>query len=383
MNGTFGTEPARSEGQGPGEPVRSVEGVVVRGLRSGQTPVAGQWVVLHRVGPDRAGPLDSVRTSAAGVYAMRYHATGDTAALYFTSTSYDGVAYFTPPLRAVKATGDDSRIVVFDTTSRPVPIQVGGRHIIVAAATPGGTRPVGEVYDLQNDTTVTLVARDSVSPLWTTHIPATARGARTNAGGTIAAGAMTFNNGVAGLYAPLSPGFRQVAFSYDLPTSAFPLSVPLERATGVLEIMVEDPRARVSAPHIREVAPVNAEGRTFRRFLAQDLEANAVVSIDVPNVGGPTPQRVDFGVGVAIAAAMLVALLFATRRSMRPAVLATSQTAADLTQSDFVARQIAELDEAFERDASRSAVEREDYESRRAELKRQLASALADERQAP
>ncbi len=382
MKGSTRSDATQGGGHGPGDPVRRVEGVVVRGARSGQTPVAGQWVVLHRVGADHAGPLDSVRTSAAGTYAMRYRASGDTSALYFTSTSYDGVAYFTAPLRVVNATGDDTRIVVFDTTSGPVPIQIGGRHIIVAAANPGGTRPVGEVYDLQNDTTVTLVARDSASPLWSTHIPVAARDARTNAGGTIAAGAMTFRNGVAGLYAPLSPGFRQVAFSYDLPTSAFPLTVPLERETGVLEIMVEDPRARVSAPHLRETAPVNADGRTFRRFLAQDLDAKAVVSIDVPNAGGPAPERVDFGVGVAIAAAMLVALLFATRRSWRPAHGAAVQPPAPMTQSAFVARQIAELDESFERSASRSAAERETYDARRAELKRQLADALADEREA-
>ncbi len=368
-------------GPTPGEPVRRVEGVVVRGTRSSQIPIPGQWVVLHRVGPDHAGPLDSVRTTASGAYAMRYRATGDTSALYFTSTSYGGVAYFTPPLRSLNASGDDARLTVFDTTSGPVRIAIGGRHIIVAAATPAGTRPVGEVYDLENDSTVTLVARDSTTPLWSTHIPADARGARTNAGGTIAASAMTFHGGVAGLYAPLSPGFRQVAFSYDLPTKSFPVSIPLERPTGLLEIMVEDARARVAAPRLREVAPVNADGRTFRRFLAQDLDANTVVRIDVPSVGGPKPERVDFGVGAAIVAAMLVALLFAMRRSPRPRLSPVGASGAeDVSRSSAFARQIAELDEEFEREASGDDGERAAYESRRGQLKQQLAEALADER---
>ncbi len=377
----IGTDPTQGGGPGPGDDARRVDGVVVRGARSGQAPIAGQWVVLHRVGPDHSGPLDSVRTSASGAYAIRYRASGDTSALYFTSTEYDGIAYFTAPLRVANASGDDARLVVFDTTSGPVSIQVGGRHIIVAAPGPGGTRPVGEVYDLQNDSTVTLVSRDSVSPLWSAHIPTAAQGARTNAGGTIAAGAMTFRGGVVGLYAPLSPGFRQVAFSYDLPTSAFPLVVPIERPTGLLEIMVEDPRARVAAPHLREVPPVNAEGRTFRRFLAEDLDAKAVVRIDVPAPGGPAPQRVDLGVGVAIALAMLVALLFATRRSLRPAFAHPSAPpVADVTQSALLARQIAEMDEAFERHATHTDAERKTYDALRADLKRQLADALADER---
>jgi hypothetical protein len=263
-----------------------------------------------------------------------------------------------------------------------VPIAVGGRHIIVAAATPAGTRPVGEVYDLENDSTVTLVARDSTTPLWSTHIPGDARGARTNAGGTIAASAMTFHGGVAGLYAPLSPGFRQVAFSYDLPTKSFPLSIPLERPTGLLEIMVEDSRARVAAPRLREVAPVNADGRTFRRFLAQDLDANTVVRIDVPGVGGPRPERIEFGVGAAIVAAMLVALLFAMRRSPRSLRLSPvgAPAAADVPRSSAIAHEIAELDEEFERAAPRDDGARAAYESRRGQLKQQLAEALADER---
>ena len=39
-------------------------------------PVPAAWVVLHRVGPDRAGPLDSVRSDSRGRYAFRYTRTG-------------------------------------------------------------------------------------------------------------------------------------------------------------------------------------------------------------------------------------------------------------------------------------------------------------------
>ncbi len=146
--------------------------------------------------------------------------------------------------------------------------------------------------------------------------------------------------------------------------------------------MVEDSRARVAAPRLREVAPVNADGRTFRRFIAQDLDANTVVRIDVPSAGGPKPERVELGVGAAIAAAMLVALIFAMRRSRRPlrSSPVAAPDAADVPRSSAVARQIAELDESFERVAPPSDTERAAYQSRRSELKQQLADALADER---
>jgi hypothetical protein len=138
----------------------------------------------------------------------------------------------------------------------------------------------------------------------------------------------------------------------------------------------------VAAPRLREVAPVNADGRTFRRFLAQDLAANTVVRIDVPSAGGPKPERVDLAVGAAIAAAMLVALLFAMRRSRRPLRFSpvAEPVPTDGSRSSAFARQIAELDENFERFAPPNDAERAAYRSRRAELKQQLADALADER---
>jgi hypothetical protein len=89
-------------------------------MRERQAPVANQWVILHRVGHDRAGPLDSVRTTAAGAFSFQYRVTGDSDAVYFVSTSYGGVAYYTPPLRGPVVRGDDAALVVFDTTSGPV-----------------------------------------------------------------------------------------------------------------------------------------------------------------------------------------------------------------------------------------------------------------------
>jgi hypothetical protein len=115
---------------------RRVDGRIVRGTREGPLPIANQWVVLHRVGPDASGPLDSIRTEAAGRYHLRYRTSGDSTALYFVSTSYGGVAYFTSPLRGPAVNGDDATITVFDTTSGPVAVKLGGRHVIVCALQP-------------------------------------------------------------------------------------------------------------------------------------------------------------------------------------------------------------------------------------------------------
>jgi hypothetical protein len=359
---------------------RRVDGRVVRGTREGQQPVANQWVVLHRVGPDRAGPLDSTRTAADGRFSIRYRESGDTSALYFASTSYGGVAYFTSPLRGPAVRGDDATLTVFDTTSGPVAIKVGGRHIIVGGVQANGHRPIGEVFDLQNDSTVTVIARDSMTPFWRTELPAAAVGFQLNSNGDLAPGAISHRGTTVGLLAPLSPGIRQFAFTYELPSSAFPLRIAIDRPTGVLEVLVQEPTARVDGAKLRETAPVSEDGRTFRRFLGQDLSAGTILRVDVPRLIGPEREKVYFGVASALLAAMLVALIVAGRRSMLRGPVSAPVHLAPEPPSRHLLRRLATLDEEFEKIAAPDDTTRSAYEAKRAALKSQFAEVLAEER---
>ena len=363
--------------------MRRVEGRVARGTRKGVDPVANQWVILHRVGSDRAAPLDSTRTSASGQFSIRYKTSGDTGAVYFVSTTYGGVAYFTSPLRAPVVRGDDATLTVFDTTSGPVAIKLGGRHVIVGLPQANGNRPIGEVYDLENDTTVTLIARDSLSPVWSAHVPPSAVGFQLNTSGDLAAGAISRRGTTVGLYVPLSPGIRQLAFTYELPPTAFPLAIPVERPTGVFEILVQEPTARVEGPLLREMAPVSTDGRVFRRFLAQDLTTSSVLRIDVASLAGTDRERVFFGVGIALLAAMTIALVFAARRAnprRANAVAGLTSVSPTPSRSRALLREIAMLDADFERRVNVDAAARAAYDSTRASLKEALVEALAAER---
>lgn len=360
---------------------RSVDGRVVRGTRTSQDPVAKQWVVLHRVGRDGAGPVDSTRTALDGRFHIRYRTTGDSSALYFVSTKYGGVAYFAPPLRAAVVRGDDATLTVFDTTSNPVAIQLGGHHVVIGSVQPNGRRPLVEVYDLKNDSTVTLVPRDSSTPVWIAHVPPAAVDFQINATGDLASEAITRRGSTVGLFVPLSPGLRQLAFNYELPTKSFPLSLPVEHPTGVLEIMLQEPTARVQGggPSLREMAPVSAEGRVFRRFLAQDVAANSVVTIDIPRIIGAERQRVYAGVGISILMAMLLALVFASRRSLPR--FARGRRVAPPSPSRVLIRSIATLDAEHERASTDDEATRAEYESKRAALKAELTEVLAAEKQ--
>jgi hypothetical protein len=280
-------------------------------------PISGAWVVLHRVGPDRAGPLDSVRSDSRGRYSFSYVRTGSEDAIYFVSASHDGIAYFTPPLAEGKVSGDDGDIAVFDTTSDRIPMSLRGHHVVVSAADANARRSIVEVYDLSNDTTVTLIAaaETPASATWQTHIPSGASDFRVSQG-DISAAAVSYANGVVSVFAPLAPGIKQLSFSYSLPAKSFPLKLPLEKATGIYEIMIEEKAGSVTGPHLREVDPVTVDERNFRRFLASDMPENSVAVIDLP--APPATHSIDPRYLVAltfvIGGSMILALAQALRR---------------------------------------------------------------------
>ncbi|MEY4956854.1 MAG: hypothetical protein RL409_1111, partial [Gemmatimonadota bacterium] len=158
---------------------RSVDGRVRRPVRvnadsTGMGPAVGTWVTLHRVGKDTAGPIDSIRTDGQGHYRFRWTPFGTADGVYFASTTWGGIAYFTPPLKNLDARGDDAEITVFDTTSVRFQLTVKGRHLIVGKADTTQFRTVIEVFELSNDSLRTLVATDTTSPMptWSISIPA-------------------------------------------------------------------------------------------------------------------------------------------------------------------------------------------------------------------
>jgi hypothetical protein len=295
---------------------QQVSGRIVRpGLRE-MDPVSDAWVVLHRVGSDRAGPLDSVRSDTRGRYSFSYRRTGNEDAVYFVAASYDGIAYFTPPLAEGRVSGDDGEITVFDTTSGPVPITLRGHHVVVSAVDANARRSVVEVYDISNDSSVTRVATGDrpENATWRAHVTPGATDFRVSQG-DVSAAAVTYANGVVSVFAPLAPGIKQLSFTYSLPASAFPLKLPLERATDLYEILIEEKSGSVTGPRIREVDPVTVEERNFRRFLASEMPANSVAVIDLP---APPSRAIDprflVAITLVLGGTMILALALALRR---------------------------------------------------------------------
>jgi len=350
-----------------GAQARRVTGRVLRPAADSMRGVAGAWVVLHRVGPEHSGPLDSTRTAGDGRFAIRYAPTGSPDAIYFVSATHDGIAYFSPPLDTGR-TVEAAEIAVFDTTSAPVAIHVRGHHVVVTAREDDGKHEVVEVFELANDSSVTRVAAGEV-PVWSATLPEGATAIRVGAG-DLSDDAIRTDSGRVRVYAPLAPGIKQLSYAYRVDADAFPLSLPIEGRGGMLEVLLEEPNAVATAPGLERVEPVTVESRTFNRFLAQEVSrSGSVLRIDVSPTSPAARQVWVVAIIASIAAAMIVML---ARSRRRPAHARASQE----RPAERLAREIAELDAEMENAPAISDAARAAYASRRAELKRQLASAL-------
>jgi len=350
---------------------RTVAGRVMRAMPAAPVPFEAAWVTLHRVGADRKGPLDSVRTAADGRFAFRFVPSGDSAALYFVSSSYAGIAYFTQPLRKSAVGEDDATILVYDTTSAAVPIRIRGRHVIVTSSDTTGSRLVIEVYEIANDSSVTRVPLgagatfDGVLP----DAAVTPRAGQSD----VAPESITFSGLRFSVSAPIAPGMKQVSVTYRVPTSVSRLRIPILAGTSVLEVLVEDTVASAAGGALKETDAATVGGRKFRRFLASDVPTGATIDVNLPN-----GESRSFAGRIAIivtmlGATMLLGLAMGFMRTGRRGPRA--QDADD--DPDALAKTIAALDAAFESKAAPTAEERADHYESRAKLKARLTAALA------
>jgi hypothetical protein len=364
--------------RGPGGP-RTVAGRIVRPAPSGEAGVPGVMVTLHRVGPERSGPIDSVRTGADGRYAFRYQPTGSDDALYFVSASFGGIAYFGTPLREVAVTGDDAIVTVFDTTSGAVPLRVNGRHLIISSSDPSERRAVVEVFELSNDSSVTRVGGRSDSATFRIPLPPGARDFEAGRQGDVAPEAIAMVGGVAEVYAPFAPGIKQLSFSYTLPRDAFPLAVPQPVPTELLEVLLEDSSGTAEGAKLVRQGPVESSGRHFVRWLAEQVPAGEEVRVSFPDAPG-APRIPQYVVAAAAVAALL---LFAMR--MVAGRRAAAPASAESLDPDRLAQRIAALDAAHDRRRLTAralgrdvdVAEQATYDAERTRLKGELTDALA------
>jgi hypothetical protein len=243
-------------------------------------PVAGVWVVLHRVTTSGGAPFDSVKSDAAGAFAFRVPG-GDTTGLYLASARYDDIAYFSEPVRVAAGDVTLQPLLVYHTSPTGPPIGITQRLLTIARAKADGSRDVLEIVQLLNPGPDTRVAADTTQPTWRGVLPAGA--VQFQAGeGDVSPQAVATRGDTILVFAPLPPDqSRQLSFGYTLPASVTRLRVPLPQAVDELDLLLEDTTAIVTAPGARQLDVTEVEGRRFARYALHAVPAGAAVAIQL------------------------------------------------------------------------------------------------------
>jgi hypothetical protein len=357
--------------QGNPAPPTIAAGRVVLPRAADTVPVPGARVVLHRVGRDRQGPLDSASADASGRFRFRFRA--DTAAIYLLSARWGGVEYFSPPVHTNPARPDTAiRLVVYDTSST-APIGVEARHIVVPRAGPDGARSVLDLIVLRNDGRVARVAPDSSRPSWHLVLPP-GTGDMQVGESDLSPDAVVRQGDTVKVLAPLAPGQKQLALEYSVTPVRGKLEFPVGSG-GAVNLLVEETSARVSGGTLALADSQVIEGRSFRRYTG-DVPAGGTVVLAVGAAGAATASRLALPMLVGAVAVMLAAAAWwLIRRPPRPAPALLPGQMLDA---------IAALDARYAgREAETAEEEWRRYAAERVRLKTELELTLAARGRSP
>jgi hypothetical protein len=368
--------PQAARAQRRGRPL-VLTGRLVRVKGADTAAVARARVVAHRVGQTRQGPIDSGLTDARGGFRFVV-AAPETGAIYVVSTLRQGIGYFSDPIAPGGATAAALTLVVFDTSSVGPPLEVGTRNVVVTRA--GREHRVLDIYQVSNPGNATRVAADSLGPVFSVRLPSGVTDPQSGAS-DIPASAIRFEGNRALVSAPFPPGDKQVVISYTLPADVSTFEVPIDQATGEVDLMLEDSTAQPSDP-LRPTDPVAIEGHTFRRYAASGMAAGSSFRVRFRDRG--SSRRATLFAALAAGALLVLGAAFAlTRRAaprpaQEPGMMVTPEgEIADETRERLVAQLAALDDRVSGREHATPPEAWASYQARRAALKAALTRRLA------
>jgi hypothetical protein len=318
--------------------------------------------VLHRVAQTAQGPVDSVVTGPDGRF--RFMLTRDTTTLHLLSARHHGIEYFSTPLDNRPSGGNEAMTLVVHDTSSRAPVAISARHVVIPRAGDDGTREVLDLVLLANAGTETRVAPDSLGASWTGPLPPRSEGLELGES-DVSPDAVSRRGDSAIVSAPIAPGEKQLAFQYHLPAGRQDIEIPVGAMPVAMNVLLEEPGARVTSPGVVLADSQLIEGRTFQRW-SGDLPANAVVRVTLPGSGSNAAP-----VLAAMVAVLALALLAAAWRLL---------PSAGAVSTDRLVGEIAQLDTRYQgREAETTSEEWGRYLERRGRLKAELEAALARE----
>jgi hypothetical protein len=250
-------------------------------LYFGESPADSGTVVLHRVTPAEAGPVDSVQVDGEGRFRLRLPAVPvpGSGEVYFATSRREGILYYGEALTSAERLHEAYAVRTYP--ARPAP--PGGLDLTVAVRNvfledgPLGWR-VSDVLEIRNPRDVTWITEPGGEPLWRYPLPPGARAART-APAEVNPDAVRFRDGTLEFMGPLLPGERILVIQYDVEALTF--SLPLPGLTEFLEVLVRDPAPPVHPQGLASRPDVALEeGSRYLRWTGEGLQDRVVPIVE-------------------------------------------------------------------------------------------------------
>lgn len=331
-------------------------------ITADSTPVRGARVVLHQIGSETQGPLDSTRADQSGRF--RFAFRPDTATFYLLSARRSGIEYFSPPLSTNPTRPDTAvSIVVYDTSST-APVAVEARHLVLTRPDSDGSRNALDLIVLQNGGRRTRVAPDTLRPSVTLPLPPGTAGLQVGES-EVSTESVRRRGDSLMITAPIAPGEKQITVQYRVLPGRTTVELPVQRAGQKINVLLEETGARVSGAGMTFADSQVIQGRSFRRWTGVTTIPGAI-RIALPG----TPRA---------AASLLVALVVALGVTLLGAgwYLLSRQSRQTPLPVDDLLDAIAALDARYlGRKDETPAAEWSSYLGERARLKTRLAKLL-------
>jgi hypothetical protein len=337
-----------------------------RVLSPDSTPVPDARVVLHRVGQDTQGPLDSTRSDRRGRFHFSFRP--DSGAFYLLSAEHAGIEYFSQPVPTTPVRPDSvMRILVYDT-STTAPVSLEARHLVVTRPAADGSRSVLDLIVLRNDSRFTRVASDSTRPTWSGPLPQGTIGLDV-AESDFSRDALARRDDSVIVIAPFAPGEKQLTVQYLIPSSRTSIELPFARPGAAINVLVEETGVLVTGSGVTLADSQVLQGRSFRRWTGL-AQPGAMVQIVLPGT-----TRTPTWILAGLVGTLLLVLVGAGWPLLRGRTASARPGRGELLDS------IAALDVRYAgREGDTPADEWSVYLAERARIKAQIEASLAAER---
>ena len=260
-----------------------LEGVVF----AGDAMLGVGTVLLHRVGPDVSGEVDSTALEPGGEFQFRLPTTPDQnfeGDVYFASVEYQGVLYFGSAITSAEQLDSVYVVQVFESEEVPpegvsLPLEV--RTMFVEFAGDGWFAT--DLFAIDNRGDRTLVAQDD-GVVWSYPLPPGASDPELGEGDMPPA-AVSFEDGRVRVSAPLPPGERLLMIRYKLDNLA--ATIPAPGSTEVFEILVKEPFPPLRIEGLEPIGVVDLGGTPYRQYGASGLVDAMLTLVETEDQGPP------------------------------------------------------------------------------------------------